>query len=374
MKYICISLLCAIVITVMLRDLRGEESVAKLNEGLFLGKPVVVDNITAWPVFSTRPQEDADEYVTLAQAQEKGLARVRETGSANPDVTVNQQAASNLQRRQVEEGGGAHVNELIIENRGDKAILVLAGTLVKGGKQDRQIAEDFIILPGKSVPVGAFCVEHGRWTANREEKDTGGLFQAQKCLAVKEVRASGQYNKDQGEVWKNVALSNAKAQKEPGTGTLLASVEETDKEALSRRERIRKALAERFNAPDSASVGMAYAVDGKIKEIRTFSHTKIFALYRETLVNTVAMEGDLAQRVALADKRNVYDKPADVQRAVDLIKEAEKATEQITDTKADNRNGYKKSQTVNNGNLYMNDVKNQPKTSSPVSQSWQAND
>src|SRR4029079_8804388 len=127
---------------------------------------------------------------TLAQAQEKGVATIRETGgerAAQQADNVAQQHESNGLGQQ-RAGGGGEVNRLVIDNKGDKAIFVLAGTLVKGGKQDRQIAQDFIIPPGKTVPVDAFCVEHGRWTANREGKGTDGLFEAQKVLAVKEVR------------------------------------------------------------------------------------------------------------------------------------------------------------------------------------------
>ena len=43
------------------------------------------------------------------------------------------------------------MNTLVIENKGDVPIYVLAGTVVKGGKQDRQIGQDFIIEGKKTV-------------------------------------------------------------------------------------------------------------------------------------------------------------------------------------------------------------------------------
>jgi hypothetical protein len=71
--------------------------------------------------------------------------------------------------------------------------LVLAGTLLKGGKQGRQVGQDFIVPRKKTVAAEAFCVEQGRWTARRNGKDTRGIFRAKKSLAAKKVRESAQY-------------------------------------------------------------------------------------------------------------------------------------------------------------------------------------
>ncbi len=339
----------------------AEEAIAQLGDGLNLGRPVVVDNVTVWPVFNSKPQEAIGDFITLSQAQEKSQSVVRETGSARIQNANT-----------VEEQGGGEVNRLVIENKGDKAIFVLAGTLVKGGQQDRQIAQDFIIPPGQTVPVDAYCVEHGRWVANRDGKETKGEFQAQSILANQEVRTSGQYLKSQQDVWANVELSNSTAGNAPSTGTLMATVDDGNVDAKKRREKIRVAVTEKFaqlNKDNAAPVGLAYAVDGKIREIRTFAHTKIFNLYGETLFNTVALEGDLAQRKALANKEEIHTKPADVQACVDLVKAAEQAKEEQTKTEAGNVNGYRKNDIVNNGNVYLKKT-NGEAAEGPISQSW----
>jgi len=101
------------------------------------------------------------------------------------------------------------VNRLMIDNKGDKAILVLAGTLVKGGKQDRVIAQDFIIPPKQTVPVDAFCVEQGRWVASRGGQANDGTFASQNALANSPVRAAANFEADQSKVWDKVAKENA---------------------------------------------------------------------------------------------------------------------------------------------------------------------
>jgi len=57
------------------------------------------------------------------------------------------------------------VNTLFAENTSFDTILLLAGEIVKGGKQDRIIGSDVIILPGEKKNISAFCVERGRWSA-----------------------------------------------------------------------------------------------------------------------------------------------------------------------------------------------------------------
>jgi hypothetical protein len=447
------------------------EGAVKLNAELFLGRPLVVDNVTAWPVFSTQPPAaDGGQYITLADAQEQKLAEVRETGALvraqqnvaqaaqqrvqpqiNPPPQAQKQQSDSDQQRdfrqlkqeveqlrqsmaaqpqapnpppqqaqrpvqtaqqmevapqgqqsefairrqelrfqmdQREQTGqqvvvfvefpsrdvGGRVNQLVIENKGAQPILVLAGTLVKGGKQDRQIAQDFIISPGKTVPVDAFCVEHGRWTANREGQATQGQFQAQKTHAEQSVRYSGQIAGNQSQVWEKVSKVNLSAAKNPSTGTLMATVEETDKEALARRGKIRKALLDELAAlakGGQAPVGLAYAIDGKPREVRTFNDPRIFQHYAETLANTIAMEGDLAQRRALAQKQEVYSKTAEVQKVVELVQEVEKLQKEQVDTQAGNVNFYQKGDKRAGGKTFMKGADNKP-GAAPVTQTWSA--
>lgn len=63
-----------------------------------------------------------------------------------------------------------NVNELAIENLSFEEVYVQAGDIVKGGLQDRVFAYD-VIVPAHSgkIPVGAFCVEQGRWRPRREK-------------------------------------------------------------------------------------------------------------------------------------------------------------------------------------------------------------
>lgn len=135
--------------------------------------------------------EPVPAFLTLDHAIDQKLVRVTEVGAQaeegqgsapSPSVNPGSQAASgstqgprrqaNLESSHVNLSGfsngtgsdGATVNTLKIQNLGDKPIFVQQGDVVKGGKQDRVIAADFVVPP-KSQPmdIAAFCVEHGRW-------------------------------------------------------------------------------------------------------------------------------------------------------------------------------------------------------------------
>jgi hypothetical protein len=251
-----------------------------------IGQAQTFDNLTVFPV-SSRSQTDIGPLTTLDDALAKGAASVHETGG---DRSAH--------------GEGAQVNTLVIENKSATPIYVLAGTIVKGGKQDRQIGDDFIVGAHQKVPVDAYCVEHGRWNNSRDGVATGGQFGVVGMLTDSKVRTAAQYQKNQSEVWSKVAAVNAANRKEAASGTLMASVDAGDIAAR------RTALARKVNdflaaQPKDDLVGVAYAVDGKVKAVRWFANRGVFQMFRSTLVQTAAMEAITAQSQTAAAGRPV---------------------------------------------------------------------
>jgi hypothetical protein len=154
--------------------------------GWRLAGPVTYENMTLFPVVSA---EDADTsgFATLDAAVASGTALITEQGSymrrSRDPVALAQSA-------------GAQVNQLVLINRGKKPLLLLAGEVVSGGKQDRIIAKDRIVAVGaEPLPLDVFCVEHGRWT------DGGDQFAAAKMMVHPSVREKAAVDQDQGQVW-----------------------------------------------------------------------------------------------------------------------------------------------------------------------------
>jgi ARG/rhodanese/phosphatase superfamily protein len=307
---------------------------AMLKGDHVVGAGRALDNLTVFPITS-KNQVDVGPVRTLDDALAKHEAEVREMGATGGDGPAQQ-----LNRAQF--GGGAQVNTLIIENTGTVPIFVLAGTIVKGGQQDRQIGQDFIVGAHKTVPVDAFCVEHGRWTVDRNGVATGGKFGTMQQLAPSSVRAAGQYDQNQSEVWSKVGEVNKANRKEAATGTLMATMDDGE---VARK---RADLASRVNlvltaAPSDPVVGFAYAVDGKVRGARWFANHRIFELYRPTLANTAAVDALTAQAEAAASGQPRSPAPAVAPAAVsDFVSGIEEA--KLKDerrTQADNVNEYR---------------------------------
>jgi hypothetical protein len=98
--------------------------------------------------------------------------------------------------------GGSTVNTLTIENISDDTVLVMSGEVITGGKQNRIIGKDLLLLPhsGK-IDLSVYCVEAGRW----ENVSTGtNNFNGYFSVGSFGLRKTVDKAQDQSEVWKKV--------------------------------------------------------------------------------------------------------------------------------------------------------------------------
>src|SRR2546430_858289 len=161
--------------------------------------PVTYENISIFPVVASYGQ-DTSAFLTL----EEGLA----TG----EVVVRERGAEEMVRGRdgrpiyIPQPTGASVNQLVLLNRSKRPLLLLAGELVSGGKQDRVIGKDRIVPVGAPpLPLDVFCVEHGRWTGSPQ-------FAAALTIVHPSVRERAAVDQKQTEVWDSVRNgTNSKA-------------------------------------------------------------------------------------------------------------------------------------------------------------------
>lgn len=119
--------------------LRGHPAVA--DPASRISGPIVHENIAIY--FVHGPSAHGPVPMTLQEALAKGTVEVIETGN---------------------------VRELEIENKGEEPVFVQFGDLVKGGQQDRVLTVSLVLQPKSGrVPIGAYCVEQGRWSARGKE-------------------------------------------------------------------------------------------------------------------------------------------------------------------------------------------------------------
>ncbi len=120
-----------------------QASAAAAENGYRLSGPYTQNNLAIYLIH--RENRSAGPVpITLDEAMRQGLVKVVETGS---------------------------VSRLMVRNLGDREVFIQAGDIVKGGKQDRVLLTSLIVPPNSGyLPIGAFCVEAGRWASRGMER------------------------------------------------------------------------------------------------------------------------------------------------------------------------------------------------------------
>ncbi|MFC2136758.1 ARPP-1 family domain-containing protein [Bacteroidota bacterium] len=275
-------LVIMILLTVFLSSIRisdrnegvsGSDQESKALKAYTIENSVKYKNIEIFMV-SGITQTDKYKYVTLQHALEEGLLLVYET---------------------------SQVNELKITNNSDDAVYIIAGDIVKGGKQDRTFANDMILPPKiKDVPIESFCVESGRWQQRGVEEDA--YFSASyEILPSADLKIATKHRKNQNEVWDKVAEQQGKL-KDNISYMMDEEVEVVDKDSpsslqltLENKElnKIRDDYQKPFQSLLSEfnnSMGYAYAINGELKGIEIFNNKQLFIDLWEKLLKAMIVE------------------------------------------------------------------------------------
>ncbi len=168
------------------------------SSGYKVLKPIESGDLTLFPVVRTNGKMlPADQFLTLDEGLKNGEVEVTEAGKVR-GLVRSRSGATPAYR-------GDQVNTLVLVNNSKRPLLLLAGEIVTGGKQDRVIAKDRIVpAAGDPIDLSVFCIEHGRWTESSEKfgataKTSTGSFMVQPA-----VRQEAMVAKDQQQVWNSV--------------------------------------------------------------------------------------------------------------------------------------------------------------------------
>jgi len=211
----------------------------------------------------------------------------------------------------------AEVNRLVLINNSKRPLLLLAGEIVTGGKQDRVIGKDRIV-PAESDPVdlSVFCVEPGRWVATSEHFGTSGATYGSgigagsgggTLMAQPSVRAKAMGDKDQNQVWaevrkqqqamETVEVTAAAPQVETDAirSTSSYAVVMENKDVKEKVDEIAKPIEQNYQSlikqlRDRKAVGVVVAVNGHIIWADVFASTELLEKYWPKLVRSYASE------------------------------------------------------------------------------------
>ncbi len=260
--------------------------------------PIRQGNLTVFPVVAAT-SHDTHEFLTLDEGVRSGEVVVTESGNVQP-----------LMRRQgiPISHEGAQVNQLVLVNNSKRPLILLAGEIVTGGKQDRVIGKDRIV-PAESDPIdlSVFCVEPGRWTGASAKFGSLGYSMAQPAVRAKAMGA-----KDQGQVWSevrkqqaemssNLAVASPSAAAAIGGTTSYARV--MDNAAVKQQvDAVAEPIQHSYQSlihelRDKNAVGVVVAVNGEIIWADVFASTSLLEKYWPKLVRSYAAEAVVARTI-----------------------------------------------------------------------------
>ena len=271
-------------------------------------EPIRHGSLTVFPVVAPKSYATS-EFLTLDEGLRSGEVVVTEYGNIR----------GLLRRRPMPavQHESAEVNRLVLINNSKRPLLLLAGEIVTGGKQDRVIGKDRIV-PAESDPVelSVFCVEPGRWVATSEHFGTSGATYSAgsghgvaggTLMAQPSVRAKAMGDKDQNQVWAEVrkqqqamvTVEASAAAPSPAT----AEIQSTTSYARVMENKDVKEKVDEIAAPiehnyeslikqlrDRKAVGVVVAVNGRIIWADIFASTELLEKYWPKLVRSYASE------------------------------------------------------------------------------------
>ncbi len=268
--------------------------------------PITHGDLTIFPVVA-EAVHDTSGFLTLDEGMRSGQVVVTEVGKI----------AGMMRRRptpQYRPVGGAEVNRLVLVNNSKLPLILLAGEVVTGGKQDRVVGKDRIV-PAESDPVdlSVFCVEHGRWVESSDKFDTHASVMVQPS-----VRKKVMAEKEQQQVWNEVASSKsamaaraaAPSPSDPGSGSgggysagLARSLDSTTSYAKVRENPMIQQQVDSIVAPmqksyesvakqlrEQNAVGVVVAVKGHIIWADIFASNALLTKYWPKLLQSYAAE------------------------------------------------------------------------------------
>jgi hypothetical protein len=264
--------------------------------------PITHGDLTVFPVVSTH-SHDTNQFLTLDEGVRSGEVVVTEVGNLH----------TMMRRRPIPPTfqGAARVNNLVLVNNSERPLILLAGEIVTGGKQDRVVGKDRIV-PAESDPVdlGVFCVEPHRWVEKSVMFDTHASVMAQPS-----VRKRAMVDKDQQQVWNEV--NNAKANMAynveaapPAAGggsaenrRAVRELNDTSSYAVARENKVVQKQMQDITEPMQKSyeslikqlrnqnaVGVVVAVKGRIVWADLFASTALLGKYWPKLLQSYAAE------------------------------------------------------------------------------------
>lgn len=224
-----------------------------------------LNNLRLYPIIASdtfiEATRDMGKFTLLKDAIEADKIVITETGAQENNEGRLQTFNSDV---------SGTVNTLLAKNNSADTIFIMAGEVVKGGKQDRVIGQDIVLVPGQEVNLSAFCVESSRW---QTKEGNGGKFTGYYNVSSMDIRKTVTMEKDQSKVWQKVDEHTAAngAASETKTYTNLENSEEYQKSVLEYTEAFKDAFKD-----DPRVIGVIAVTGNEVMGLDLFATHDLF--------------------------------------------------------------------------------------------------
>ncbi len=215
---------------------------------------------------------------------------------------------------EVTEKPGGSVPELEVENKSTKAILLLNGEELKGGRQNRTLNTDILVKPKTKIIIPVSCTERGRWGYAQEApsgKEAEPVMRSAEYISPHSMRKDisktvGQslgmgmgFQASQSRVWQASSDYHASYNVPTRTGAIddVFSAKESD---------IQKYLDALRPDKDTWN-GMAIVIDNKFVGLDIFDSTVIMAQLWDKLVRSYALDALRGGKSCKFDKKAIQE-------------------------------------------------------------------
>ena len=236
------------------------------------------------------PEKNNGCYQSVSLAKGFDFVFVR-PGSPNPAAsTVRLFGDTAIEGFTIEElSASGSVPALQAKNATTFDVLLIAGQLVQGGKQNRGINADMLVGAGQSAKIPVTCVEQGRWSGTPRSRFGHAGFEPidVRFSKMRDVHASQRENgtaeANQSKVWSTISQMSRELRSESPSADLLHSIRAT-------KERLCRPMGASATEGQSAAT-----VDPGVVEQLRFIAERLHEMQREARTVMAQLSAQLAE-------------------------------------------------------------------------------
>ena len=211
----------------------------------------------------------------------------------------------------ISEKGSASVPQVRVRNNGHQGVLLMAGELLLGGKQNRIIRDDTLLPPrSEFIDVAVYCGEQDRWSDGPVEFKSGG------GLAAPNVRGMAAESATQDRIWREIDGHLRRAEVDAPTRSYQKLYEDRGV-----RRRLDECVVELRRLYRPRTVGLVAVSHGRIVGADLFSDPSLCSRLWDKICRSYAVDVIAPYRPGIEHDRHLHwgGGQADVRRFLDRV-------------------------------------------------------